>query len=237
MLRDRLRPVHEAGGPRLTRDPLPGCEGGCGCAANEFTEKDARNDLKQFRKSGPTTTTRWLIDALSAGGVEGWTVLDVGAGVGAVHLTMLEAGAAEAVDVDASPAYVAAARSEAARRGVSDRVRHEVGDFVALAPGISAADAVALDRVVCCYGDMVALVSLSAERARRRYGLVYPRDVPWIRFGFAVATGRASLFRRPTRIYAHRTVAVDGLVRAAGLAPRFRRTTMFWQVAVYERPS
>jgi SAM-dependent methyltransferase len=178
-----------------------------------------------------------LIDALSVGGVEGWSVLDIGAGVGAVHLELLDSGASAAVDVDVSPAYVAAARDEAARRGKADRVRHEVGDFVSMAETVAPADVVALDRVVCCYRDMAALVSLSAQRAGRRYGLVYPRDSWWIRSGAACVNAVTRLFRARTRFYAHRTADVEGLVRAAGLEPRFRRTTIFWQVAVYERPA
>ena len=236
MLRDRLRPVHAPGGQGLTGGRRPGCDPGCACAANEFGERDARKDLAAYRKSGPDRTTRWLIDALAVGGVEGWSVLDIGAGVGAVHLELLDAGAAAAIDVDVSPAYVAAARDEAARRGRSDAVRHEVGDFVAMAEDLEPVDVVALDRVVCCYRDMAALVTLSAARARRRYGLVYPRDSWWIRAGARTMNAVARLFRRPIRFYAHRTADVDGLVRAAGLEPRFHRTTVFWQVAAYERP-
>jgi magnesium-protoporphyrin O-methyltransferase len=193
--------------------------------------------LEKLHKSGPATTTRWLIDALSAGGVEGWSVLDVGAGVGAVHLELLAAGAAEALDIDASSAYVAAAQTEAARRGIADRVSHEIGDFVAVAADVEPADVVALDRVVCCYRDMAALVTLSAERARHRYGLVYPRDSWWIRTGARVMNTVTGLFRSKIRFYAHRTADVDGLVRAAGLQPLFQRTTAFWQVVVYERPA
>jgi magnesium-protoporphyrin O-methyltransferase len=168
--------------------------------------------------------------------VDGWTVLDIGAGVGAVHLSLLEAGASAAVDVDASPAYVAAARDESARRGLSSQVRHEIGDFVALAPAVEPADVVVLDRVVCCYRDMAALVSLSAGHARRRYGLVYPRDMAWIRFGARVANAFSRLFRSKVRIHAHRTADVDGMIRAAGLEPTARRTNLFWQMVVYERP-
>jgi len=164
-------------------------------------------------------------------------VLDIGAGVGAVHLELLEAGAAAAVDVDVSPAYVEAARDEAARRGHSAQVTHLVGDFVTAAPDVTPADVVALDKVVCCYSDMVALVSLSAERAGRRYGLVYPKDSWWIRSMMVIANAGSRIFRSRTRIHAHRTAAVDGLVRAAGLEPRFLRKTVFWQVAVYERPA
>jgi SAM-dependent methyltransferase len=218
-------------------DGRPGCDPGCACSANEFGERDARNDLRSLRKKGPPRTTRWLIDALADGGVDGWSVLDVGAGVGAVHLELLDAGASTAVDVDASPAYVEAARNEAARRGHADHVTYQVADFVAVAPEIGPVDAVALDRVVCCYGDMVALVTLSAERARRRYGLVYPKDSWWIRAMASAANAWSRLIRSRTRVHAHETASVDGLIRAAGLEPRFRRTTIFWQVLVYERVS
>jgi magnesium-protoporphyrin O-methyltransferase len=164
-------------------------------------------------------------------------VLDVGAGVGAVHLELLDAGAAAAVDVDASPAFVAAARDEAARRGHSERVTYRVGDVVALGPDVEAADVVALDKVVCCYSDMAALVALTASRARRRYGLVYPRDSWWIRSGARVANAVTHLFRSKITFHAHRTADVEALVRAAGLDRRYLRTTTFWQVAVYERPA
>ena len=72
---------------------------------------------------------------------------------------------------------------------------------------------------------MAALVSLSAARARRRYGLVYPRDTWWIRSGARVGNAFAGLFRSKTRIHVHATREVEGLVRAAGLEERMRRTT------------
>jgi SAM-dependent methyltransferase len=237
VLRDRLRPVHAPGGPGLTSGPRPGCDPGCGCAANEFGERDARRDLEDLRRSGPKSETQWLIDAIAEGGVEGWSVLDIGAGVGAIHLELLDAGAAAAVDVDVSPAYVAAARSEAARRGRSEQVEYRIGDFVAVAPDLEPADAVVLDKVVCCYPDMAALVSLSAARARRRYGVVYPRDSWWIRHGARVANAVAHLFRSKVTIFIHRSAQVDAIVRAAGLQPRTQRHGLFWQMAVYERPT
>ncbi len=213
----------------------PGCDPGCGCGANEFGEAAARRSLRSYRRSGPPRTTAWLIDGLREGGVEGMTVLDIGAGVGAVHLELLALGAATATDVDGSPAYVAAAREEATRRGVVDRVRYEVGDFVALAHETEPADVVVLDRVVCCYPDMESLVRLSVARARLRYGLVYPRDTWWIRAGTPVMNAFARLARQKVRAHIHRTAAVDAIVRAAGFNPTMRRMGLFWQVVVYQR--
>ena len=216
-------------------DGGPGCDPGCSCRGNEFGEATAKRDLRAYRKNGPGTTTRWLIEGLEAGGVEGLTVLDIGAGVGAVHQQLLADGAASAIDVDGSAAFVAAARTEALLRGTIERIRYEVGDFVELAPAIDDSDVVALDRVICCYPDMAALVRLSVAKARRRYGLVYPRDTWWIRGGAAVLNGVSHLFRQPTTAYVHRTTEVDAIVRAAGFAPRLSRSGMFWQVVVYER--
>lgn len=163
------------------------------------------------------------------------TVLDIGAGVGAVHHELLAAGAARALDVDGSPAYIATAREESERRGTADRVRHETGDFVALAPDIEPADLVALDRVVCCYPEMEALVRLSVAHTLRRIGLVYPRDTWWIRAGSRFVNSLARLFRRKIRTYVHPTATVDSIIRAAGFVPRLQRANLFWQVAVYER--
>ena len=196
-----------------------------------------RSDLRAYRRSGPDKTTRWLIEGLAAGGVEGLTVLDIGAGVGAVHHALLTAGARTAVDVDGSPAYVAAARAEAERLGTAERVTYETGDFVAMADRVETADLVALDRVVCCYPDWEALVRLSVARARHRYGLVYPRDTWWTRAWASVLNAVARLARQRSRAYIHPTAAIDSIVRGEGLLPRLQRAGLFWQVVVYERPA
>src|SRR5919106_749398 len=83
-----------------------------------YDGRDAEKDLAALRARGPRPTTQELIDAIRVQGVDGATTLDVGAGVGAIHLALLEAGAASAVDVDASREYLAAARAEAERRGL-----------------------------------------------------------------------------------------------------------------------
>ncbi len=137
--------------------------------------------------------------------------------------------------MDGSPAYVVVARREAERVGVADRIRYETGDFVELAPSVPPADLVALDRVVCCYPDMRALVELSVARATRRYGLVYPRDSWWIRIGSATVNGTLRLLRRRLRFHVHRTSDVEAIVAAAGLTRSFHRNGVFWQVAVFER--
>lgn len=213
---------------------MSGC---CPCAGieREFDERTAARDLKRFRRKGPLDSTQMLLDALRREGAEGMTLLDIGGGVGAIHHELLDSGASSATHVDASTAYLAAAREEARRREHEDRVRFLHGDFVDLAPEIPPADIVTLDRVLCCYPDMQRLVGLSAARARRLYGLVYPRDGWWLRPVFPLSNLYFRLLRCPFRLYDHAPEEVDALVRKHGLERRFRNTTPLWQVVVYAR--
>ena len=137
---------------------IPSCE-------RVFDRQTADRDVRDYRRKGAPWATRELIDELAAGvDLGGATVLDVGAGVGTVHLGLLARGAASAVDVDGSGAYVAAARDEAERAGYGDRVRHVVGDLtLVLRRRSKLADLVALDRVVCCYGDMASLLTAASS--------------------------------------------------------------------------
>ena len=201
----------------------------------QFDARHAADKLRAYRRNGPAAMTRHLIDALAAGGVVGLTVLDIGGGVGAVHHELIRAGAAHAVDVDASRAYIAASMEEAQQQGHLDRMRYLGGDFVRLADDVEPADLVALDRVICCYPDVKALVARSSALARRRYGLVYPRDTWLARVGIAIENLGHRLSGSPFRAYVHRTAEVDAILAAHGFVARARRSNLVWQMAVYER--
>jgi 2-polyprenyl-3-methyl-5-hydroxy-6-metoxy-1,4-benzoquinol methylase len=209
----------------------------CCAYDRQFNARHAEDDLREYRRDGPTGLTRALIEALSAGGVEGKSVLEIGGGVGTVHHELLRAGADAAVDVDASRAYISAAREESERQGHADRVDYRVGDFVALADIVEPADVVALDRVICCYEDMTSLVDRSAALAKGRYGLVYPRYTWLGRIAIALVNLGFRLSRSPFRSYIHRTSDVDAIIAGHGLVKRLHRTTLVWQLAVYERPN
>jgi magnesium-protoporphyrin O-methyltransferase len=210
------------------------CDGTC-CYDEAFDAKEAASSLAAYRRRGPSGSTRRLIDGLAAAGVEGATVLDIGAGVGAVHLELLELGAAGVVDVDASGPFLAAAREEAERRGRADRIRYQKGDFVALASEVEAADLVALDRVVCCYPDMPALVGGAARLARRRLGIVIPREWTVLRAAAVAYHWWADLRRQAFRPYVHRRVAIEAVAAEAGLRPVSRHADLVWQTLIFER--
>ena len=217
-----------------SREPGP-CD--CPACPNIFNDAAAEDSLRRYRRKGPDSTTRELIEAIVAEGISGASVLDIGGGIGAIQLELLAAGAAETVSVDASPPFVAAARTEAARRGFGDRARHLEGDLVALAEAVEPADVVTLDRMVCCYNDMPGLVARSIDHARRMIGLVYPRDAWWTRSLARVMTAVNRVTRGKLRWYIHSEAALDGLIRDGGFERRYLRRHLLWQVALYVRAS
>ena len=213
--------------------PEPCC---AGCYDLTFDVRKAQAELRRYRRSGATRQTLALAEALGRTGLTGRTVLDIGAGIGALYQLLLERGAAAAMDVDASGPYLAASKAEAARRGLGDRVSYLHGDVVSLAAEVPAADLVALDRVVCCYRDIDALVTLAAERARGRLGIVLPPDGFAARLVIGASNAWYRLIRSPYRAYAHPHDRVAAAARAGGLEPAGSASVGIWHLLVFERP-
>lgn len=211
------------------------CCSHCQDAQVLFSDRAARRELRRYRRNGPIPTTRRLIDAIRPLLSDGWTLLDVGGGIGAIQHELLAAGASRAIQVDASPAYIEASREEAARRGNADRVEHRYGDFTDLAATVPDADVVTLDRVICCYPDMERLVTASAARARHVYGLVYPRERWPVRAVMAIGNLYMRMRRSAFRTYVHSGAAVDALLRRLGFERATYERTALWQVATYVR--
>lgn len=209
----------------------------CQCEGYEsqFGDKHTANDLKRYRAKGPDKTTRLLLNAIEAEGVTGASVLDIGGGIGVVHHELLDAGAKQAVHVDATEASIRAAKDESIRRGHAGRVNFLHGDFVALANEIAPADVVTLDRVICCYPDMEQLVSASTSHARRVYGAVFPRERLLTKAFVAVSNFARRISGNSFRSYVHPVRAIDAAVRRQGLRLRSVRDTFVWRVAIYSR--
>jgi len=200
-----------------------------------FSQQYVTNELSRYRAKGPDKTTRMLTEAIKQEGVDGLTLLDIGGGLGAIQYELLGAGVQDATSVDASTAYLTVARAEAQRQGYADRVTYHHGNFVDLATEIAPADIVTLDRVICCYHDMEKLVSLSAARARKLYGLVYPRVAWWMKIALALENFFFRLRRSPYRTFLHPNEAVEAILVSNGLQRLFYHQTLVWQVVVYTR--
>ena len=213
---------------------MPDCQ--CDGLSRTFDPKVAEQDLRDYLHDGPDPSTALLIEALRRRGVEGRTLLDIGGGIGAIQLELLQSGLAFATDVDVSGSFIEVARGEAARRGFGPRTAYRQGDFVSVAADVRPVDLVTLDRVICCYPDLDSLAGMAADRARDRLALVHPRDHWWLRAG----AGVFNTIRRPVgriRFFVHRTTRLEAILHSAGLEREWAGGTWFWRVAVYRRVS
>ena len=199
-----------------------------------FSDAVARRDLTRYRSRGPDQTTRLLRDAIIEAG-NGKTVLDVGAGIGVLSFELLAAGAERVTAVEAAPAYVAAARAEAQRRNLSDRLDVVPGDFMAVAGNVAQTDVVTLDRVVCCYPAYRPLLEAALHRSRRLLAFSYPRDLWYVRVAVAVQNLTRALFQNPFRGFVHSGHGMEAVLEQHGFVRIRRRETLKWSADLYSR--
>jgi magnesium-protoporphyrin O-methyltransferase len=215
---------------------MPGCCSHFECSASQqFNQKKVMQELKRYREKGSGPTTRLLVEGITKSGALGGTVLDVGSGIGGLTLALLERGASSAVAVDASVAYVSAARDEADRRGRAESIRFIHADFVMAASELPSASIVTLDRVVCCYPSCEQLLDAAAAHAEQCLALSYPRDVWYVRAGMALENGQRRLARNPFRTFVHPVDRIEDIVTRAGFRLSSRRESWMWSADVYVR--
>jgi len=207
----------------------------CQDAADFFGRRIASREQRRYRRRGPSRSTRILLDSVCSQGVAGATFLDIGGGVGAVQQELLAAGAAEGIGVDASPAYLEAARAEARERGTLHRIRFLGGDAVELASELPEVDVVTLDRVLCCYPDLPALVEVSCTRAGRIWAAVVPRERWWVRLGGRVLNALQALRGDAFRLYLHGLPRIEAAVAAHGFEAVAAKRTLLWEIRVFTR--
>ena len=177
-----------------------------------------------------------LLAALRCWPLEDLQLLDVGSGIGVVAAELAAAGLASATLVDASPAYLELARRNVGSRYGSRPTQFILGDFAAIARTLPEADVVTLDRVVCCYPDASGLLGAAATRSRRLLALTHPRDLWYLRAGFAVMNFFFWIGRSPFRIFVHAPQQMASLLEAAGFVCAAHRGSFLWSFSLYRRP-
>jgi SAM-dependent methyltransferase len=210
---------------------------GC-CAPTEyrrfFSRKVAAKDARRYRERGLTGTAQRLSEL--AGDVDGASVLDVGGGIGAIELELLEAGAERATSVEISAGYEDEAEALLTERGFAGRVDRRVADFVADAATIDVHDIVVLHRVVCCYPDVDALVGAAAVHTGRILLLTYPQERWYTRAGLRVVNAFLRLSRCGFRTYVHPAERIFAAAAPYGLMPNVReRNGMLWESVALTR--
>lgn len=207
----------------------------CEITDNAFNEDEARADLRNYRRSGPSKQTKLLLAAIRSLGLKNARLLDIGGGVGAIHHELVGEVADEATHVDASSAYLKEAKQEAARRGHSEQVRFIHADFTDVASEVPEADIVTLDRVVCCYPDFRRLLKAAAEHSQRALAFTYPREIWYLRIALRLVNFFQRLRRDPFRVFLHPVAEMDALLKREGFTRVTLRRLLVWEMALYRR--
>lgn len=190
----------------------------------------ARRVARNYRRRGLDRHAARMADFLTAGGLTGVTVLEIGGGVGEIGIDLVRRGAAAATTLELSSAYDEEASSLAREAGVQDRVERKVMDIVTSPDDVQPADLVVLHRVVCCYPDFEQLLGAAADHCRERIAFSHP---PRNLASRALVGTQNALFHvigRDFRAFVHPPAAMVGVVAGRGFRPSLRHRGWAWQV-------
>jgi magnesium-protoporphyrin O-methyltransferase len=195
-----------------------------------FSGRFARRQSRRYRRHGLTPAARGIVEFATAQGIAGATVLEIGGGVGHLHVELLRRGAAHVTNLEISQNYEAEAARLLAESGMTDRVTRRFVDVAQAPDEVPPADVVVLHRVVCCYPDYARLLKVAAGHARQTLVYSHPAANLVNRLQF----GAENVYRRLThndfRAFIH---PPDAMLRAAasdGLAVAYRQHAWDWDV-------
>lgn len=200
-----------------------------------FSGRFARRIARRYRRRGLSRSAEALVRFLADRGIEGATLLEVGGGVGQVHVELLHRGAARAVNLELSSSYEVEAADLLKRSAVADRVERRFLDIAQTPGDVEPADVVVLHRVVCCYPDYQRLLGAAGSKADRLLVFSHPprnaatRTILW--FDNQVRRLRGETFRT----FAHPPEQMLEVLEEAGLRRTYRWRGFGWCVVGLER--
>ena len=207
------------------------------CCRNSYNHtfdlKRARKELDKYLTSGPKKTTQHLLDHLTAKITAEHSLLDIGGGVGALPMELLERGIDRISYIDISDAYTQIFREQMQAMALDDKVLMLTGDFIEHHEALPAADIVTMDKVICCYENFGALLNLSLQKARKLFAYTIPMDVWWVKSVHWIEDSYKKLVGSHLRTYIHPVQEIEELVVKAGFTKDYEKTHMGWLTAVY----
>lgn len=210
------------------------CDPDQGSYDSVFGRRFARRRARRYRRRGLTPAASRVVDFASEG-IRGRSVLEIGGGVGDLHVELLARGADHVTNLEISGSYEEEAARLLQEKGLTDRVTRRVLDIARLPDAVEPADVVVLHRVVCCYPDYRSLLSAAASHARHRLVFSHPADSWLIRTEFRAENLYRRLTRNSFRAFIHPPSAMVAAAEGDGLRTTYRDRTREWDVVGLER--
>jgi 2-polyprenyl-3-methyl-5-hydroxy-6-metoxy-1,4-benzoquinol methylase len=195
-----------------------------------FDDRFARRIARRYQRRGLNRVQRRLVTFLADHDLEGATVLEIGGGVGEVHVELLRLGAARVTNLEISTSYEAEAAALLEATGLRDRVERRFVDIATAPDEVPAADVVVLHRVVCCYPDYEALLGAAGDHARRLLVFSYPPRTLLTRAVIGWDNRLRRLRGNDFRAFVHPPDAMVGVLEGQGLAVQSRWHGWEWDV-------
>ncbi len=192
-------------------------------------------DLKRYEKRGLRGSAATIARLVRDLDIVDASLIEVGAGVGALHVDLLRSGAATATAVEISAGWTASATALLERAGHAGTVQRMVGDFVELADDVADADVVLLHRVICCYPNWEQLVDASASHARRAVVFTVPRENLLARVSLASFNAWLAVQGCGFRSFLHPTGDILERFAGRGFAKTAEERTFAWVTYRVER--
>ena len=191
--------------------------------------------VRRYRRRGLEAVQRKLLEGLTAAGVAGASVLEIGCGTGELQRRVLAAGAGKAVGIDVAGGMIERAQAAAAQAGLEQRTTFLVGDAVQRAAELPPAAVVVLDKVLCCYPEIDTLLQVSLQRTQRLYAVVVPRPHWLVAAVWRVAIAMFKLLRSSFHPFYHDWQRTAAAISAAGFQRIFAAHTLAWEAWIFRR--
>jgi SAM-dependent methyltransferase len=200
-----------------------------------FGEKAAEREARRYRRKGLTGSARWLLHALTDAGVSEASVLEIGGGIGALQIELLNAGAAHATNVEIIDTYEATAAALIAEHGIGGQVERQIADFAEHADMTPTADIVIMHRVICCYPNPDALMTAACDQTRDRVAITIPRQAWWVKLGFATMNAWFRLRRIAFQAYVHPPDSILEVAASRDFHTTHHERESFWESIVLQQ--
>ena len=209
------------------------------CCSNnptgEFFDKESKKFAKKYRKKGLEKITKSLVDGIDELGINGMTVLDVGAGIGGAHRELLRRGASKVFATELSEEMINRASSFTDSEGFKDKIEYHLGDIVEMNGEIPEVDITMHDKVICCYENVDALIDKTISKTRSIYAFVMPRDRFLSEFGLNFLILISKLLRWDFRPFIHPLQPILDKLQKAGYELKSEALTIVWHARVFQK--
>ena len=190
---------------------------------------------RRYRRRGLSRTARAIVTFLTDRGIDGASVLEIGGGVGELHVELLRRGAATATNLEISTNYEAEATRLLERTGLAAGVERRFLDIAQAPDEVEPADVVVLHRVVCCYPDYERLLGAAANKTGRLLVFSHPPRNLATRAVLWTANTLRRLKGDSFREFLHPPVEMRSVAAQSGLRDTYRWRGFGWRVVGFER--